>query len=113
MRVVENSVLIRIAESCSIFDGKLDIPDEFAAFYTFCRADFLGLTVIDFDGIAQVATRLDMRHTKACSERVSAKLATKQIFNRSGLEMAVLAVNIGDCYRILRMWLVEFIFIGK
>ena len=112
MRVVENSVLIRIAESCGIFDGKLDIPDEFAAFHTFCRADFLGLTVIDFDGIAQVATRLDMCYAKTCSECVSTKLATKQIFNRSWLKMGILAVNIRNCDRILRMRLVQFIFIG-
>ena len=95
VRVVKHSVLVGVAESGSILDGELDVPDELASLGTLGGGDLLRLAVEDLDGVTDIAG-LDTAHTEASSESVTGQLAAEKFLERGGLEVGPLAVDVAD-----------------
>ena len=67
VRVVEDSVLVSVAERGGVLDGKLDVPYKLTTLSTLGGSDFLSLSVVDLDGFTDV-TWLDSGDTERGSE---------------------------------------------
>ena len=78
MRVIQDLILIGVAESSDIFNAELNVPDKvsYTSFVTLRRAHFLCCFIEDFDGVPMV-NRLYPSYAEACPEGVSLQFSAK------------------------------------
>ena len=95
VRVVQDFVLVGVAESGGILDAELDVPDELATLGALGGGDLLGLAVVHLDGLADIAG-LDAGHAEAGSEGLAGELSAEELIEGGGAEIGPLAVNVRD-----------------